>query len=146
MKNKTNLQDFRINVKFKLSALWASVMFCYIYGDYFSLYVPGQLEGLMKGECGVGSTTPVKLVMFSLLIATPSLMIFLSLALKPTINRVLNIILGLFFTVIMGLIVVTSKDPWMIFNTVLGSIEMILTLLIVWYAWKWPKEISLELP
>lgn len=138
-----NLQDFPINVKFKLSAMWASVMFCYIYGDYFSLYVPGHIEGLMKGDSGVGETTPFRLVLFSLLMATPAVMIFLSLALKPMINRVLNIVFGLFFTVIMGLIVVTSKNPWMVFNTVLGSIEMVITFLIVVYAWKWPKVVSL---
>jgi hypothetical protein len=140
MKNKTTLQDFHIHVKFKLSALWASVMFCYIYGDYFSLYVPGHIEGLMHGNSGVGESTPFKLVLFSLLMASPSVMIFLSLALKPAINRVLNIVLGFIFTAIMGLIVITSQNPWMIFNRVLGSIEMILTFLIVVYAWKWQKK------
>jgi hypothetical protein len=140
MKNKSTLQDIHIHVKFKLSALWASVMFCYIYGDYFSLYVPGHIEGLMHGDSGVGGSTPFKLVLFSLLMAAPAVMIFLSLTLKPTINRVLNIVFGFIYTAIMGLIVVTSKNPWMIFNRVLGSIEMITTLLIVVYACKWPKE------
>jgi len=27
------LDDIKIHVKVKLSALWAAVMFCYIYGD-----------------------------------------------------------------------------------------------------------------
>lgn len=35
---KTGLEDQKVNVKTKLSALWASVMFCYVYGDYFGLY------------------------------------------------------------------------------------------------------------
>src|SRR3954467_678886 len=142
MKNKTNLQDFQINVKFKLLALWASVMFCYIYGDFFTLFVPGHIEDLIKGECAVGLTTPFKLVMFSMLMATPSIMVFLSLALNPMINRVLNIVLGIFYTAVMVLIVLTSKNPWMIFNTFLASVEMIITLLIVGYAWKWPKILS----
>jgi hypothetical protein len=29
------LVDERIPTRTKLSALWASVMFCYVYGDYF---------------------------------------------------------------------------------------------------------------
>jgi hypothetical protein len=140
MKNTTTLQDFHIHVKFKLSALWASVMCCYIYGDYFTLYVPGHIDGLMHGDSGVGESTPFKLVLFSLLMATPAVMIFLSLALKPTLNRVLNIAIGFIFTAIMGLIVITTKNPWMVFNQVLGSIEMIITFLIIMYAWKWPKE------
>lgn len=28
------LDDIKIHVKIRISALWASVMFCYIYGDY----------------------------------------------------------------------------------------------------------------
>jgi len=39
------LDDIKIHVKVKLSALWASVVLCYIYGDYFGLYVPGILHG-----------------------------------------------------------------------------------------------------
>ncbi len=38
--NINDLEDFKVNVKIMLSALWTSVMFCYIYGDYFELYVP----------------------------------------------------------------------------------------------------------
>ena len=36
----------------KLSALWASTMFCYIYCDYFELYVPGKLDGMLQGKIG----------------------------------------------------------------------------------------------
>ena len=38
------LEDFKINVKIKLAVLWTSVMFCYIYEDYFELYVPKRLN------------------------------------------------------------------------------------------------------
>ncbi len=39
-----NLSDLKVNIKIKLASLWAAVMCCYIYGDYFSLYVPKQIE------------------------------------------------------------------------------------------------------
>lgn len=91
------LQDFPINVKFKLSALWASVMFCYVYGDFFSLFLPSRLQNLLNGESGVGATTPLKLLMFAVLMTLPSLMVFLSLALKAKTNRRLNIALGIFW-------------------------------------------------
>ena len=45
---KNEYQDFKVNIKLKLSLLWTSVMFCYVYGDYFQLYVPGKVEGLIK--------------------------------------------------------------------------------------------------
>ena len=88
MKNTDHLEDFKINVKFKLSALWTAVMFCYIYGDYFSLYVPKQIERFIKGETLLDS--PLKLFAAAILMAIPALMVFLSIALKPKISRGLN--------------------------------------------------------
>ena len=39
-------------VQMKLSALWAALMFLYIYADFFSLYKPGQIEEVMAGRMG----------------------------------------------------------------------------------------------
>ena len=137
---KTNdLQDFKINVKVKLSALWISLMFCYIYGDFFSLFVPGRIKGLMNGQSGTGQITPWVLLAYAVLLSIPPLMIFLSLILKPKVNRILNIAVGIFFTVVMLLVVGTSIDKWMIFYIYLGSIEIIISLLIVYQSWFWPK-------
>jgi hypothetical protein len=38
----TAFDDIKVHVKVKISALWASLMFCYIYGDYFGLYPCGE--------------------------------------------------------------------------------------------------------
>lgn len=140
MANSNNLKDVQIDVKYKLSALWVAVMCCYIYGDYFSLFVPGRIQDLMHGISGVGTTTPVMLLLFAILMTLPSLMIFLSLALKAKWNKVMNLIMGLFFTVIMTLVVATSLNEWMIFYTYLGIVEILITSAIMWYAWKWPVE------
>jgi hypothetical protein len=72
----------------------------------------------------------------SALMALPSVMVFLSLALKPRLNRWLNIGLGSFYTLIM---IVTMPGAWA-FYIFLGVIEVALTALIVWYAWTWPKQ------
>ena len=132
------LEDFKINVKFKLSALWAAVMFCYVYGDYFSFYVPKHLDRFLSGDTLLNS--PLKLLAAAILMTVPSLMIFLSLALKPAANRWLNIIFGVLYTAIMVLIAVTSLDPWWRFYLFLAIVESVITSTIVWYAWKWPKQ------
>ncbi len=134
------LQDFPVNVKFKLSALWASVMFCYVYGDFFLLFLPSRLQNLLNGESGVGATTPLKLLMFAVLMTLPSMMVFLSLALKAKTNRRLNIVLGIFYSGVMLLVGATSIGEWMIFYTYLAVVEIILTSLIVWLAWRWQRE------
>jgi hypothetical protein len=137
MKNDgTVYDDIKVPVKLKISALWASVMFCYIYADYFGLYVPGMLKRMLEGRMPpFGPATQGVLLGTSLVMALPSVMIFLSLALKPNLNRWVNIIFGMVYTVI---ILITMWD-WA-FYIFYGIIEVVLTSLIVWYAWKWPKQ------
>jgi hypothetical protein len=131
----TDLDDMKIPVKLKISALWASVMFCYIYADYFGLYVPGALQRMLDGKMGpFGPTTQGILIGTSVMMAIPSIMIFLSVALKANLNRWLNIIFGVVYTVI---ILITMWDY--AFSIFWGVIEVILTGLVAWYAWSWPR-------
>jgi len=132
------LENPKINIKIKLSALWTSLMFCYIYGDYFDLYVPGKVDGLISGENMLDS--PTKLFIASIVLVIPSTMIALSIFLKPKINRILNIIFGIIFTLMMLLIAVTSLTAWYSFYVFLAVLESIITSIIVWYAWNWPKK------
>ena len=128
------LEDLKINVKIKLSALWATVMFCYIYADYFGLYKPGKLQAILNGQFFTLPTTQRMLLGASLILAIPSLMIFLSVALPPVFNRWLNIVAGAVYTAII------LKTTWgWAFYIFYGVIEISLTLLVVRYAWRWPK-------
>lgn len=136
--NQKNFEDFEINVKIKLSMLWVSVTLCYLYGDYFELYVPQKVAGLINGQSLLDS--PLKLFAASVLMAIPASMVFLSLTLRPRISRLLNIIAGFFFTAVMLLIAVTSISSWRAFYVFLAILEMVITSLICWYAWKWPTR------
>lgn len=134
------LVDFPISVRFKLAALWTSVMFCYVYGDIFSLFLPTRLQNLMNGQSGVGATTPTALLAFSMLMSLPAAMIAFSLVLKPAFARWINVGVGIFFTGVMILIGVTTVSGWMMFYTYLAAVEVVLTSLIVVYAWRWERE------
>ena len=135
---KTNeLENFEVNVKIRLSALWTSLMFCYIYGDYFELYVPGKAEGMMKGQNLLD--TPLKLLVATVMLTIPALMIFLSIMLNPKINKLLNLIFGAFFTALMLFIAFTSLTEWLAFYVFLALIESGITLIIIWQAWTWQK-------
>lgn len=94
MNNSTKFEDVKVNIKIILSGLWASVTLCYLYGDYFELYVPQKAKGLVEGINLLDS--PFKLFSAAFLLSLPALMVFLSLILKPQINRILNIVLGVF--------------------------------------------------
>lgn len=135
------LEDVKVNIKIRLSALWTSVTLCYLYGDYFELYVPQKTQGLVNGVNMLDN--PIKLFAASILLAIPALMVFLSLILKPTINRQLNIVLGVFYTAVMVLIAFTSITPWRIFYVFLALVESCITALVAFYAWNWEKDKSI---
>ena len=68
----------------------------------------------------------------------PAVMVFLCLTLKPKINRWTNIILGgLYIAVNISNLI---GETW-VYYLFFGIIEIGLALLIVWYAWKWPKVV-----
>jgi hypothetical protein len=130
------LEDIRVPVKLKLAALWTSVMFLYIYADYFGLYVPGALQKMLEGEMQpLGHTTQAVLMETSAMLAIPAVMIFLSVALRPKLNRWLNIVFGVIYT----LIICITMWSWY-FYIFYGVMEIALTGLVVWYAWKWPRQ------
>lgn len=131
-------EDFKINIKLKLSALWASVMFLYIYGDYFELYVPKKVAGLLNGHNLLN--TPYKLLLATILLTLPSLMIFLSLQLKPKWNRIVNMAIGIILTLFTLLVGISSFSEWRIFYVMLSFLETGLTWYIVWSACNWPKQ------
>ena len=139
----TKLTDFQINIKIKLAGFWIATTFCYLYGDYFELYTPEKVNSLISGENVLGS--PFFLFIASLMMAIPPLMIVISLTLKPLINKWLNIVFGLFFTLLMILIAFASLTPWYSFYVFLAIVESILTAIIVWYAFKWPKDHQTQL-
>lgn len=129
------LDDFKVHTKLKLAALWASVMFCYIYADYFGLFSPGQLASMNQGLIPpLGQSTDGVMIFVSVMMAVPSLMIFLSTALPAGPNRILNLVFGAVYTGIIGLTMWSGAH--FIFY---GVIEMALTLLVIFYAWNWPR-------
>lgn len=131
------LENPKVNIRIKLASLWASATFCYLYGDYFELYTPNKVNSLILGENIMDS--PTKLLIASIILAIPSIMVALSIFLKPKINRILNIIFGTIFTIMMIFIGIMSTNEWYLFYVFLAFLESIITALIVWYAWKWPK-------
>lgn len=129
-------EDIRVPVRYKLVALWSSVVFLYIYGDYFELYQPGKLQAMIAGKTGLGAVTQTSLMGMAAMMAVPGLMVFLSLVLPAPVNRWVNIILG---TVYAAIMVLAVQGSWH-FYTLYGLIEIALTLSIAWCAWAWPKQ------
>ena len=134
---KLILEDYKVDIRIKLSALWTAIMFCYIYGDYFELYVPKKVASLLSGQNNLDS--PLKLFTATIILTIPALMIFLSLVLKPATTKWLNIGVGIFFTLFTLLVGISSISEWRIFYVFLSFLESILTTVVVITAWNWSK-------
>ncbi len=133
----TSLENAKIDVKFKISALWVALMFLFIYVDYFALYTPGAIDDILAGVVWQFDITQAWALSAMVLMAIPTLMIFFSLALTARINRWTNIIVGaLYMVVVIGSAI---GETWAYY--LLGSaLELVLLALIVGYAWSWPKQ------
>ncbi len=131
------LEDVKINVKIKLSALWVTVMVLYAFGDIQSFYRPGIIEEILAGKIAGNEINQVFLLMAAISVVIPIIMIFLSLVLKPEVNRWANIIVGIIYT---GYVIIFMIGDGWAYYYFYSIIEIVMTLLIVWHALKWPKQ------
>lgn len=133
---QNTLEDIKVNIQIKLATIWTSFMFLYIYVDYFHLYMPGSLQDILAGKVFTFDISDTFLLVAMFFVIIPSLMIFLSVALPARVNRPTNIIVAMLYI------------PYMLFNLaglawihmyLAAAVEVGLLLLIIWYAWKWPR-------
>lgn len=140
-KKTTELEDIKINVKLKISALWIAMMFIFAYVDIFGFFRQDIIDGIMVGKVATFQINQVFLFLTTLYIVIASIMVFLSLVLKPNVNRWTNIIVSVLYIVtILGS---CMGETWAYY--IFGSIlECLLLLMIILYAWKWPKQENVE--
>ncbi len=137
MDKKQPLEEYKVNIRIVLSAFWTAIMFCYLYGDYFELYVPNKVAGLISGDNLLDS--PIKLFVTTLVMAVPALMVLLTLVVSPSWAKGLNIGVGVFFTLFTLLVGISSLSSWRTFYVFLSFLESLLTGMVVYRAWRWPR-------
>jgi hypothetical protein len=135
--NTRTFEDVKVGVRCKIAALWIAMLFLFAYGDIFGLFSPGRIQEVMAGEISGITITQIFLFAVSLYVAIASVMVFFSLVLSPTGNRWANIVLPSLYVVsiVASAIGETSAYYWF-----LSIAESVLLLLIVWYAWTWPRR------
>ena len=131
------LEDVKVGVRLKMSALWIATLFLFAYGDIFGFFKPGQIADVISGQVSGIKITQVFLLGASVYVAIASVMVFLSLVLKPRVSRWTNIVLPILFIVSIAASVVGETWAYFIF---LSIAEIGLLLLVIWYAWTWPRH------
>ena len=122
------------NRRMMLSTLWIFATLNYVYADVFTVFfLPGAQASTAAMPTGAA-------LGFSILMETAIAMVLLSRVLRYGANRWANIIIGaihtaavLFFTFLAG----TQPAP---FSAFFAVIEIVCTLVIIWYAWKWSRS------
>jgi hypothetical protein len=131
-------EAFPVNVRVKISALWASMLFVFVYVDLFSLYRADVRADIEAGEIGGFTINGTFLLGTTAYVVIPALMVFAALVLRPRINRTLNIALSIVYALT---IVGGAVGEWSYY--VLGSaVEVVLLAAVAYYAWTWPKATS----
>jgi membrane protein DedA with SNARE-associated domain len=132
------LEPAPVNVRVKIAALWASMLFVFAYVDLFSLYRLDFRADVEAGEVGGFAVNQTFLLATTVYVVIPSLMVFCVLVLRPRLNRILNIALAMVYAVS---ILAATIGEWTYY--LLGSlIEAALLAAVLFYAWTWPKEIG----
>ncbi len=115
-------------------------MLNYLYADIFTLFFnPAAQNGPVAMPQGA-------VLVFAILMETAIAMVLLSRFLKYGANRWANIIFGLFHTAFVAWSMIgETPAPFYVF---FASVEMVCTLFIAWYAWKWrsPESQPLHQP
>ncbi|MEE9167206.1 MAG: DUF6326 family protein [Candidatus Neomarinimicrobiota bacterium] len=132
-------EDVKINVKMKLSLLWVALMFFYLYNDVFTFFRAEHIKEVLTGEVAGIQITQVFLFGAAILMAIPSFMVFLSLILPAKVNRRTNIIVGIFHIVVLLATLFVPGELWAYYALYM-IFEAVFIALIVWHAWKWPRQ------
>jgi hypothetical protein len=130
------LEDGRVGVRLKMSALWIAMLFLFAYGDIFGFFAPGQIEEVLGGEASGITITQAFLFSVSVYVAIASAMVYLTLVLRPSITRWMNVVLPVLYIVS----IVASAIGESAYFIFLSSAETALLVLIIWYAWTWPTQ------
>lgn len=131
-----NLQDNKIDIKIQIAVLWLAMMALYIYNDFFHLFTPGSIQNIMDGNMGPFETTQTGVLGAAVLMAIPVGMSILAVFSNAKINRIANIVMGILYTIVN--IANLPGETW-IFYIFLGTLEIVITLTILYLAFKWPK-------
>ena len=135
----TTLEDQRMPVQAKLAAAWASLMFFYIYIDYFHLYRPGAIDQIRGGGIFEFNITPTLMTIFVAVIGIPALMVMLSMTLPARVNRATNLVVATLYIPITVFNAAGASWDWALYYGFHIAIEVLLLAFILRSAWIWPR-------
>jgi drug/metabolite transporter (DMT)-like permease len=123
--------------KTRIAVLWVFMAVAMSAHGLLVAMVPGGLE---KATSEVESMGSGMLVFMALFWLVPLWLAFVSMTLKDSANRWVNFILGIIFTLLnIWHFTEHVAEPAVEQILIIGS-TVVVTALIAWFAWRWPKQ------
>ena len=138
--SERTLEELRMPVQAKLAAAWTSFMFLYIYVDYLALYKPGFVDDLRAGVVHEFELGPTFVASALTLIAIPSVMILLSMALPTRVNRIVNLAVAPVYIPVSLFNAAGESWSYSSFYGLSIGLEVLLLAFILRSAWTWPRR------
>jgi predicted membrane channel-forming protein YqfA (hemolysin III family) len=128
----------RLTWKIRISVLWLFMAVAMSAHNALAFMDPAAMEEL--GEMQMSAGMFVFMALFWLI---PLIMAFLSLTLKDSANRWANIVLGIVFTLLnIWHLVEHLTTALAVHQILIIASTVVVTALIAWYAWKWPRQVA----
>ena len=124
-------------LKIRISVLWLFMAVAMSAHGVLSFMEPNLVHQLISGEMKID---PMMFFFMSLFWWVPLVMAFLSVTLKDMINRRLNLVMGTVFTILNIIHLIEHLTQPSAHQLLIIVSTVVVTALIFWYAWKWPKE------
>jgi len=128
------------DLKIKLAVLWIFLAVGMSAMVLLALMTEGAIEQIIDRTIDGIPITEGLLLFISIFWLVPLTMAFLSLILKDSTNRWANIIAGIAWAAFGILDVGDTLMKGLYALSVLSAVKMVVGVLIVWLAWKWPKQ------
>jgi hypothetical protein len=135
----TNKETARnlLDVRIVLAALWIAEVLSSLNGDTYRLSDPITLKSMLENTGSI-VTTPGLLLTMSMIFVVPILMSALTLILKSSVSRWANRIIGILYALVtFAFLVLCFVLRSASYEFVWATAQLVFTLLVVWYAWKW---------
>ena len=140
--SRSTLEDLRMPVQAELAAAWTSFMFLYIYVDFFNLYKPGVVDGILNGLVWRFDVSPTLLTTMLASVAIPALMVMLSMTLPARVNRATNLVVASLYIPYSVFNAAGASWDWAFFYGLSIGLEVLILAFILRSAWTWPRTSS----
>jgi len=113
------------------------MLFVFAYVDIFGFYRADVLDAARDGKVATTALTINQMFLTAALIyiLLPSVMVVLSLVLRPRVNRMTNVVVSVLYSLT---IVYSCRGETWVYYLLGSAVEVVLLLAIARTAWKWP--------